>query len=215
MLGMVTHKMLRSKEICRQEKIQTLARTMLQWNPKHPTLPSKLPHPPPNSPHPPPNPPKPSPPPPPPPNPIPNPEQQNIGNLTVLQYNIYSFNTRIEELLHYMEENQIKIAALQETWLSKKVKAKPTPNYTLVRKDREHDNNTTKGGALAFLVHKSIPFNSIKSTIKDKHTEELTIAIKEKDSQLYIRNIYIPPATSCQNNYIPPYKSLIILEIQP
>ena len=106
-----------------------------------------------------------------------------------------------------MEENQILIAALQETWLTEKSKVKSTPNYTLVRKDRKK-KNTTKGGGLAFLVHKSVPFDNIKQKIFDEHTEELTIAIKSKDSSLYIRNIYIPPASSCPSGYTPPYKEI-------
>ena len=60
-----------------------------------------------------------------------------------------------EELLHYLEEHNVLVAAIQETKYTSKSKVKATPNYTLVRKDRGKDKDG-QGGGLAFLIH-SIP----------------------------------------------------------
>jgi hypothetical protein len=105
-----------------------------------------------------------------------------------------------------MEKNAILIAALQETKLTDKSKAKKTPNYTLVRKDR----GTDKGGGVAFLVHKDLNF-TLESTPaildQDLHLESITIKISKainNNDELFIRNIYIPPQSSCSQGYIPP-----------
>ena len=103
---------------------------------------------------------------------------------------------KLDELLHYMEKVNIHVAAIQETKLTSKSKMRVTPNYTFVRKDREKD----KGGGVAFLVHDSIPFNresSPPSLKDDPHLEELTISISSNNAPLQIRNIYLPPASSC------------------
>ncbi len=151
--------------------------------------------------------------PPPPHNPPPPPNtppiQNNTGShLKVLQYNINGINNKIDELLDYMEKKKILIGALQETKLTGKSKLKKTPNYTLIRKDR----GTNKGGGLAFLIHKDVNFNLVPtppSHERDQHLESLTISLPSKDNNnLFIRNIYIPPQSSCQQNYNPPFNNL-------
>lgn len=113
-----------------------------------------------------------------------------------------------EELLHYMELNNIQIAAIQESKLTSKSKMKPSPNYTVVRKDRGND---VKGGGLLFFVHHTVPFQKLDtptSLKEDKHLEEITIQINSDDNPLKIRNVYIPPASSCSPGYEPPIQNL-------
>ena len=150
----------------------------------------------------------PSAPPPSPPHAPPTQQQQqaedNISDhLTILQYNINGIQSKIDELLNYMDTNNIKIAAIQETKLTNKSKQPKTKNYTFLRKDRGKD----KGGGLAFLVHESIDFNqepTPPSLDTDPHLESLTITIPGTESNLQIRNIYIPPNSSCQQQYTAP-----------
>ena len=106
-----------------------------------------------------------------------------------------------------MENNKIDIAALQETKLTGKSNIKNTPNYTMVRKDR----GTNKGGGIAFLIHEDLNFqlDVTPATLEnDPHIESDTITIISKESSLQIRNVYIPPTSSCQQGYSPPIKSL-------
>ena len=173
--------------------------------PARPPNPSTSP-PPPNTPPPPP----PNNPPPPPPNPPP-PNQQNNNNSTnvnTLQYNINGIMNKCEELLHYMEKNNIQVAAIQETKLTINSKPKKTPNYTLVRKDR----GVNKGGGLAFLVHRDVNFTLEQEPAileQDQHLESMTICIPGKENNhLYIRNVYIPPQSSCSQGYVPPLNQL-------
>jgi hypothetical protein len=115
--------------------------------------------------------------------------------------------SKTEELLHYMEKNNILIAALQETKLTSKSKPKKTPNYTFVRKDR----GVNKGGGVAFLIHKDVNFTletTPASLEQDPHLESITISIPGTENNFYIRNVYIPPQSSCGQGYIPPVASM-------
>ncbi len=148
-----------------------------------------------------------NPPPPPPHNPPPPQQQPNLlpnsgYNSRILQYNINGIIGKIDELLHYMEYKKILIAAIQETKMTDKSKSINTPNYTFVRQDR----GTDKGGGLAFLVHKDVHFTLEKtptSLSRDPNLESMTISIPGDESPLKIRNVYIPPQSSCAQGYIP------------
>jgi exonuclease III len=94
-----------------------------------------------------------------------------------------------------MNDNEIKIAAFQETKLSEKSKLSDMTDYTLLRNDREKDS----GGGLAFLVHKSILFQKLPTPRKDPHLEYQGIKV----GNLNIHNIYVPPASSCAPGYTP------------
>ena len=90
-----------------------------------------------------------------------------------------------------MKENDVKIAAFQETKLNDCSKLSNTANYTLVRKDRKEDS----GGGLAFLIHESIMFESVPDNLpRDPRLEYLAIKV----NSLTIFNIYIPPTSSCK-----------------
>ena len=96
---------------------------------------------------------------------------------------------KLTQLLLWLNENDIKVAALQETKLHKNSKIGDTPNFTLIREDRVKDS----GGGLAFLVHSSLPFQKLDSITNDPHIEHLAIKIEN----LTITNLYIPPTSSC------------------
>ena len=144
---------------------------------------------------------------PPPPPPVPPPPPDFAGNLNILQYNINGISGKLDELLHFMEKDNIKIAAIQETKLTDKSKLPNINNYNMVRKDR----GVNKGGGVAFLVHEDIPFqledtpNTLKS---DQHTESITISIPGENKPLMIRNVYIPPTSSCSQDYTPPINNI-------
>ena len=107
--------------------------------------------------------------------------------LKILQYNINGISNKIDETLVYMEENNILIAAIQETKLTEKSKPLKTPNYTLVRKDR----GTDKGGGLAFLVHESVKFQVDQTPPileNDKHLESQTILIPGKTDNICLHS---------------------------
>ena len=125
----------------------------------------------------------PSPPPPsapraaPPPKPKQAQHQPHSKSFNILQHNIKGIAGKINELSVNLKQNNVMIAAIQETKLSSKSKIKPIPNYSLIRKDRGKD----KEGELAFIIHNTVPFKKIESSnaIKaDSHMEIQTISIK-------------------------------------
>ncbi|MCP3662402.1 MAG: hypothetical protein GY696_07890, partial [Gammaproteobacteria bacterium] len=128
--------------------------------------------------------------------------------MNILQYNINGISGKLDELLHYMNKNDIMIAALQETKLTSKSNTKKTPGYTMLRKDRGSD----KGGGLAFLIHESINFQTVPNPPRlnnDPHIETDTINIPGKGNSLTIRNVYIPPQSSCVGQYTPAIEDLL------
>ena len=140
-------------------------------------------------------------PPPSPPPPAPQPPT-HPADLQILQLNINGITSKLTELLSYMESHSIHVAAIQETKLSTKSKSLNTPNFTCVRQDR----GTNNGGGLAFLIHHSIPFQQEPTPLSlqnDTHIESQTISIPSQNSPLFIRNVYIPPVTSCTDDYSP------------
>ena len=93
-----------------------------------------------------------------------------------------------------MNENDVKIAAIQETKLRETSKVGDTFNFILKRKDRGRN----AGGGLAFLIHQSIPFQMLPSQNNDPHIEHMAIKVDD----VIISNMYIPPQSSCNTeNY--------------
>ena len=147
----------------------------------------------------------PPPPPPQPPQPTTNIQQADIN---ILQLNLNGIGNKLEELKNFLKKHNIHIAALQETKLTTNSKEPEIEDYTLIRKDR---GNNIRGGGLAFFVHNTIPFfknQSPPNLKKDPHLEELTITIPGQSSSLQIRNVYLPPSSSCSQNYNPSLRLL-------
>ena len=113
--------------------------------------------------------------------------------------------SRLSQIETIIKKNNFACFAIQETKLTDKVKTPPTPGYNFVRKDRGRN----KGGGLAFLIHETVNFN-IKTAIlpNDPHIEELTVIIPGQTNSITIRNVYIPPTTSCTQNYNPPVNKI-------
>ena len=89
---------------------------------------------------------------------------------------------------------------IQDTTLSLISKNPYIQNYTTVRKDRPHG----QGGGLLICIHRSTTFSrqpSSAESLSDPHLEELTIKAELGSTKLIISNIYIPPASSCNNVY--------------
>ena len=112
----------------------------------------------------------------------------------ILQFNCNGLRNKVIEIVNWMKEKDIKIAAFQETKLNEDTQIKDIGNYTLIRKDRTKD----AGGGVAFLIHNSVKFQQLPD-IQDPHIEFQAIQI----SNLTIANIYIPPTGSCTQGYVP------------
>lgn len=120
----------------------------------------------------------------------------NVTPLKILQYNCNGLRDKLQEILHFMDSNNILIAALQETKLTARSHIS-TPNHAIVRLDRDRGGI---GGGIAFLIHKSIMYSSI--TLPDPilalaPIEQQAISISSGTTTTTLVNVYIPPVTSC------------------
>jgi hypothetical protein len=97
-----------------------------------------------------------------------------------------------------MFDNEIAVAAIQETKLNPTQPSPKFPGYTILRKDR-----TNHGGGIALLIHSSINFMEIPAPTPaagpDPFIECQSIKIDLKDGPIFITNIYIPPNSSTPN----------------
>ena len=132
--------------------------------------------------------------------PNPRPRQPKAEPLTFLQLNCNGIWNKTTELSRFLRTRKIKVAALQETKLTAKGKDPVFEDYTVVRKDR----GSGAGGGLMFLVHQTIPFTPVdENTPPGEPLEHQSIQIPLLNEVLTIRNVYIPPSSSCPSNFTP------------
>ena len=129
------------------------------------------------------------------------PQDNRDYNLKIMQWNCNGINSKMTELTSFVNEHHIKIIVIQETKLSDKSSPPAIPDFTLVRKDRSKD----KGGGIATFVHKSILFSNNTDLPADGHTESLGIKV----GNINIRNVYIPPVSSCSPGFEPNINAIL------
>lgn len=105
--------------------------------------------------------------------------------MRILLWNATNIKNKTHELTLFLDNNQIPVAILTETWL------KPSdhlhiPNYMIFRKDRLLD----AGGVVAILIHKNVPTCTIPQTNLDI---EYTAVKLSTPSPLVVVAAYIPP----------------------
>ena len=107
-----------------------------------------------------------------------------VLKLKILQLNANGLKNKIHQLIDLINKLDIKIAAIQESKLTKENAWHPQLQPYQRRQNQTEDN----GGGVAFLVHESIQFEQLP-TIQDPYIEN--IAIKVGD--IKIINLYIHP----------------------
>lgn len=120
--------------------------------------------------------------------------------LKFLQYNCNGITSKIDEILKFMHDNGIKVAAIQETKLTEKSQFPSMKSgHTIVRKDRG-----VGGGGLAFIIEESVLYKTTplpNPSNNDQTIEQQCITIFSGTSEINIINIYIPPTGSCPSGY--------------
>ena len=117
----------------------------------------------------------------------------------VMQFNVNGLTGKMLELVHFLMQNDIMVAAVQESKLNAKSRLCRCPGFTIIRKDRERD----RSGGLAFLVRDTVQFRSLDIPPSPTTLEQQAIAIQSGDGELAIVNIYIPPVSSSTTGYVP------------
>lgn len=107
--------------------------------------------------------------------------------MKILQWNIRSVFSNIDNLKVLIQEYKFEIITLNETWLKKEYSFKLN-QYNVMRKDR-HDG---KGG-IAILIKNNIEYTELDLNPYNLPDKVQIQAIKLNKSNLNIINIYIPP----------------------
>lgn len=120
---------------------------------------------------------------------------QSIKGLKLLSWNIYSLNSRYNQLLEFIEllnadKCYLDIIAMQEIWKVYDSECFPITNYNFVWTSRP--NRT--GGGVGFYIHKDIKFKKINelSLYEDGVIEALTLELEISKQKFMITNVYRP-----------------------
>ena len=133
--------------------------------------------------------------------------------LKILQLNANGLRNKIDNIIDYLEQNKIGIAAIQESHLNEKSSLKVAQPYTILRSDRPSSRG--KGGGVCFIVHNTVSHAQLQLDFKgDPHIEAVGIEIQTQrnNENVKIVNLYIPPSSSCNPGYQANINHLLELE---
>jgi endonuclease/exonuclease/phosphatase family metal-dependent hydrolase len=102
-------------------------------------------------------------------------------------WNAHSVRNKITELNLFLENKDIDIALISETWFETK-DCYNFNNYSLYRADRDR-------GGVAILIKSSISHSSV-SSIKLDYAESVSLVIHLNNEEINLTSIYISPAAS-------------------
>ncbi|XP_069968578.1 uncharacterized protein Dyrk3 isoform X2 [Bactrocera oleae] len=130
-----------------------------------------------------------------------------VRQTRLLQFNCNGLQSKIEEIVAFMSQERVSIAAVQETKLNSRSDLLSCASFNVLRKDRGRDN----GGGLAFILHNTVQYRLIDVDIdrRDSTLEFQGIAVRSGDVELEIFNIYIPPVTCFPTGYHPNIDALL------
>ena len=111
-----------------------------------------------------------------------------------MPFNANGIDNILKEVGEFLKRHNIKVAVIQESKLSSNYKTPSIQNFTTGRKDRRQGQR----GGLLTLIHKSINF-----FWKPESPETLVESPTLGDTELIIINVYITPASSCVEGYLP------------
>ncbi|GAB0099134.1 hypothetical protein DMENIID0001_149740 [Sergentomyia squamirostris] len=126
----------------------------------------------------------------------------------IMQLNCNGLRNKIDELVNFMCNNRILVAAIQESKLPKTCNLVKKNQFTILRCDRERD----RGGGLAFVIDPSVLFRPVSLPCArgtDPYLEQQAIAVKLDNTEITLINVYIPPASSCEPGYKPSIEHLL------
>ena len=112
-------------------------------------------------------------------------------------YNLHSDRPR---LWHTNHEQAVSVwCVIQESKLTSRSKNPCIQNYNTVHKYHPHGQ-----GVGLLIFHRSVTFSKRSTSaesLSDRHMEKLFIKAEIGNTKLIISNIYIPPASCCNNGY--------------
>ena len=131
-----------------------------------------------------------------------NTEFKGIKGIHITHLNVRSLLHKIDSFRIFLDDSNISIATLSETWLSEAIPDSLVniPGYTLLRNDRKTKSNnghTKTGGGVALYVKDHLPFDDTTLNHLNKSTDiietQWVILDFEHAKSIIICNLYRPP----------------------
>ena len=124
---------------------------------------------------------------------------------TLLNSNTRSIVHKIDEMTNLIDDNEVDIACVTETWLSDEVPHCVTDGYTCERRDRVD----RRGGGVLTYIRNSIPYHRL-SILECDDVESLWLLVRDKCmsrnfSHILVGVVYHPPGACeliCTNHII-------------
>ena len=139
-------------------------------------------------------------------------KQSKVSKIKIMQFNIDSLLSKLEELKAMVKEKEIDVLLIQETKMISKDKLPKIPGFTVLRQDRPQlvGNEGNRGGGLLIGIKSNIPYKKVNIEIRedpDNFTEWLTVEIPTRaNRRIRLTNIYIPPMNTVVEDSFSPEK---------
>lgn len=133
---------------------------------------------------------------------------RNGQPINILYWNACNLIKKYTEFLNLLEDKQIHIGLVSETWLSFKNKTEYSKNYIIHRMDRNERNNQqpTRGGGVAIVIRKDIQHELLPALNSLKLIESIGVEIKTTTGRIKLYSTYFPGISS-------PYVKSICLQL--
>lgn len=116
----------------------------------------------------------------------------NINNLKIVSWNARGIRNKINELFHFLENQNFDVCLLNETWLDSSCTMKHR-NFFCYRNDRQN----SRGGGVAILIKKNIAHQLLPAP-NTSLIESIGIKIFCENDSINIYSCYFPGGnTSC------------------
>ena len=127
----------------------------------------------------------------------------NIDQLNILHINIRGIRANKEELIKTLQEKDVHIASINETFLAPDIRFS-LPGYDIIRKDRPRaagpQGHTNRRGGVALLIKRTITYNETLIPVDPNQTqgnEYISAKVKLSPTHnLLMVSIYCPPSTT-------------------
>ena len=124
-----------------------------------------------------------------------------------MQLNTNGILNSHQQISDLLKDRHILVACIQETKLTSSSNLPAFPNFATVRRDRPSGG----GGGLVTLIHHSIAYTEVDSSNLfpgDVVAEHLAVEVIADGAKILVVNVYIPPVSSCPNDYTPNLSNL-------
>lgn len=115
-----------------------------------------------------------------------------LKNIKIVTWNANSVKSKVHELVHFIQNHKYDIVGICETKVDDKYKIN-IPGYSVYRNDRN-----SRGGGVAIAVKDNI--QHVEVILEENSSiESVGILIKNRDTDLFVVESYIPPAVVLKN----------------